>query len=61
MANNDLGDLFQRADEEWLRAAKRALETNDVTFAVLPVLLLTDPNGLLAKLGMMGYDVELPR
>ncbi|MBL8266296.1 MAG: TraB/GumN family protein [Steroidobacter sp.] len=61
MAENGIQDLFERADEKWLFAAKNALSTSDVTFAILPVSMLMDPNGLLAKLGAMGYDVQAPR
>jgi hypothetical protein len=55
-----LDDLFERADAKWLQAATRALKQNEVTFAVLPVMLLVDSSGLLAKLRDMGYEVELP-
>lgn len=58
---NGLDDLFQRADTKWLQAATRALQNNKVTFAVLPMQLLVDANGLLAKLRVMGYEVEPPR
>lgn len=61
MAENGIADLFDRADEKWLFAAKKALTSSEMTFAILPVSMLMDPNGMLAKLGAMGYDVDAPR
>jgi uncharacterized protein YbaP (TraB family) len=58
---NGLNDLFQRADTKWLQTATRALQNNKVTFAVLPMQVLVDADGLTAKLRIMGYEVEPPR
>jgi uncharacterized protein YbaP (TraB family) len=60
IAKYGLRDLFERADAKWLQAATRALEQNETTFAVLPVMLLVDSGGLLAKLRDIGYEVEPP-
>jgi uncharacterized protein YbaP (TraB family) len=47
--------------DEWLAAADRALTTNQVTFATLPMSELLGANGRLAKLKARGYSVEPPR
>lgn len=50
-----------RANEwNWLQAARRALEANRSTFAILPMSQLFDPDGYVAKLRAEGYDVVEP-
>ena len=46
--------------DEWLTAADRDLNRNDVTFAMLPMSELLGANGRLAKLQSRGYSVEKP-
>jgi uncharacterized protein YbaP (TraB family) len=47
--------------DEWLAAADRALASNQVTFATLPMGELLGTNGRLAKLKARGYSVEPPQ
>ena len=47
--------------DEWLAAADRALTSNQVTFATLPMTELLGANGRLAKLKARGYSVEPPQ
>lgn len=49
-----------RAQQAWLDAAAKALDTNNVTFAMLPISRLLRTNGYLARLKAMGYAVEEP-
>jgi uncharacterized protein YbaP (TraB family) len=47
--------------DEWLAAADRALTSNQVTFATLPMSELLGTDGRLAKLKARGYSVEPPQ
>lgn len=53
-------DLRRELDQAWLKEAERALNTNRVTVAVLPVTRLVAPEGYLAALKARGYSVEEP-
>ncbi len=55
-----IGGIDARAQQAWLDAAAKALDTNDVTFAMLPIARLLKPDGYLARLKAMGYAVEEP-
>lgn len=57
-----LGPANPRADLEklWLDAASKALATNRVTFATLPMREVLKADGYLAKLALRGYRVEAP-
>lgn len=55
-----IGDLRERVENEWLTQARRALDENAVTFATLPISQLLKPDGLLARLGAQGYEIEAP-
>lgn len=55
-----LSDISSHLASTWLSAATTALETNEVTFAVLPVDELFRDNGYLSLLRAQGYVVETP-
>lgn len=48
------------AEQDWIAAARRALERNRATFALLPIREVVGGNGYLAKLRELGYAVEGP-
>jgi hypothetical protein len=61
MTEHNLRDLFQRADEQWISAARTAINNNTTTFSILHIsMLLGDPRGLLAGLEEAGCVVEAP-
>lgn len=61
MTEHNLHDLFRRADEQWIAAARAAVDNNTTTFAILPIsMLLGDPRRLLAGLEETGCTVEAP-
>lgn len=51
---------LRRAEDAWLAAAQRALAANDTTFATLSVGELLRPDGPLARLREIGYEVREP-
>ncbi|HEY0197506.1 MAG TPA: TraB/GumN family protein [Rhodanobacter sp.] len=53
-------DLGQKIETTWLAAASKALDTNQVTFALLPIGHLLGSDNYPAKLKARGYRVELP-
>lgn len=53
-------DLEAEMRARWLEAAEKALASNDVTFAVLPMRDLLRQDGYLAALQARGYVVEAP-
>ena len=53
-------DIEARAEQAWLDAAAKAIEGNQVTFAMLPIARLLRPDGYLTRLRAMGYAVEEP-
>lgn len=55
-----IDDLQRRMREHWLGIAIAALQRNRSTFAVLPISRLTAPDGYLARLQALGYEVEAP-
>jgi hypothetical protein len=55
-----LGDLEGRLQRLWVEAAEAALARNDVSFAMLPMDRVLDPQGFLAPLAARGYLVEAP-
>jgi hypothetical protein len=52
--------LREQADTMWLDAAQLALNTNESTFAVLPIESLLSEEGLFAKLKARGYEFVEP-
>ncbi|MEG2805636.1 TraB/GumN family protein [Stenotrophomonas sp.] len=50
----------QQAADKWLQQARAALARNPTTFAVVPVHLLVQPGGYLARLEQAGYVVQAP-
>ncbi len=53
-------ELERRMREHWLGIATTALQRNRSTFAVLPISRMTTPDGYLARLQALGYEVEAP-
>lgn len=50
----------QRLDAQWVATVEAALAKNESIFAVLPLYQLARPNGHLARLRELGYEVEGP-
>ena len=58
MANElELVDVEQRLRNNWLDAAEKALTSNGVTFATLPIEELLQSDGMVAGLVARGYVV----
>jgi len=55
-----LRSTLRRAEDAWLTAAQRALAENGTTFAALGVGELLRPDGPLARLRELGYEVREP-
>ena len=55
-----LTDLEARVESTWVSAAVKALETNRVTFAQLPMERLLGEDNYLAALRAKGYTVTVP-
>lgn len=57
-------DAFVEAEkqsrDQWVEAVTEALKTNESTFTMLQIRELVDPEGLLAELREMGYEVAAP-
>lgn len=53
-------DIDARIEKAWLDAASAALEKNAVSFAMLSIRHLLEPDNYLAKLRAQGYTVEAP-
>ena len=53
-------DAQRHAEEKWFLAVEKALSSNAVSFAMLPVTEMLKPNGYLAKLEAKGYTVIAP-
>lgn len=47
-----------KAEQEWIAAARKALERNRSTFALLPIREVVSVDGYVAKLKELGYEVE---
>lgn len=56
-----LGDIRERITAAWLEAAEAALAKNATTFAVLPLPLVVNADGYVAKLRERGYTVAPPK
>lgn len=54
------GDAGKRLDTKWMAAVDKALDSNSVTFAMLPLNKMLGANGYLAKLQARGYTVIAP-
>jgi hypothetical protein len=50
----------EKAQGEWIAAARKALEKNRSTFALLPIREVVAAKGYVAKLKELGYEVEGP-
>ncbi len=55
-----LHDVPARLRAAWLAAATKALDTNEQTFAVLPMDEVLRPDGYLGALQALGYQVDAP-
>lgn len=53
-------ELPKQVSSAWLAVAKRALERNEVTFAVLPIDQLVGADGYISQFKAMGYVVLEP-
>jgi hypothetical protein len=49
-----------QARRDWIAAARKALEHNDYTFAVLPAVEVVGSKGYVAALAALGYEVAEP-
>lgn len=54
-------DIREQLLALWIDAAEHSLSANQTTFAIVPFVKLTRPDGYLAKLREKGYVVEEPR
>lgn len=53
-------DVRQQVFDLWIEAARKSLDANPVTFAVVPFGKLTRADGYLARLREIGYEIEPP-
>ncbi|MES1263481.1 MAG: TraB/GumN family protein [Peristeroidobacter soli] len=53
-------DIRDQVHALWLEAAEKSLATNPSTFAIVPFVKLTRPDGYLAMLRAKGYVIEDP-
>lgn len=58
--DHDLEDVPQRMKAKWLEAVENALTNNQVSFAMLSMSELLNPDGYLSDLSRKGYRVEAP-
>lgn len=56
-----MDDVRPRLAAMWLGAAGEALSEHATSFAMLPLSLVTAPDGYLAQLAAQGYEVEAPQ
>jgi hypothetical protein len=54
-------DIREQVHALWLEAAEKSLATNQTTFAIVPFVKLTRPDGYLAMLRSKGYLIEAPQ
>ncbi|HEU5134836.1 MAG TPA: TraB/GumN family protein [Steroidobacteraceae bacterium] len=54
-------DVREKVHALWLEAAEKSLATNASTFAIVPFVKLTRPDGYLAMLRAKGYLIEAPQ
>jgi len=55
---SDLTNVDKRLEQKWIDAAKKALDTNTVSFATLPISELLDPNGYLTHFRNSDYQIR---
>jgi hypothetical protein len=55
-----VSDIEARVEQAWVDAATRALASNRVTFAILPIARLLKGDGYLSRLQAQGCRVEAP-
>lgn len=60
LAPEELEALARETDARWLAAAERALRRNQTTVATLPIFMLLQPDGLLARLRERGFEIIEP-
>jgi hypothetical protein len=53
-------DIREQVHALWLESAEKSLATNQATFAIVPFVKLTRPDGYLAMLRKKGYLIEAP-
>ncbi len=53
-----LVDCEEQLKEKWIEAAENALDTNTVSFAILPIAELLKPNGYISYFRQNGYEVK---
>jgi hypothetical protein len=54
-------DIREKVHALWLEAAEKSLAANQTTFAIVPFVKLTRPDGYLAMLSKKGYLIEAPQ
>jgi len=54
-------DIREKVHALWLEAAEKSLAANATTFAIVPFVKLTRPDGYLAMLRGKGYLIEAPK
>jgi len=54
-------DIRQQLFALWIEAARKSLNDNQTTLAVVPLLKLTRDGGYLARLRELGYGIEAPK
>jgi hypothetical protein len=54
-------DIREQVHALWLEAAEKSLAANQTTFAIVPYVKLTRPDGYLDKLRQKGYHIEAPQ
>ena len=60
LTDEELAALTRETDAKWLQAAVTALKRNHTTVASLPIFMLLDERGLLARLRAEGFEVIEP-
>lgn len=51
-------DFEEQLKEKWIEAAKNALDTNTVSFGILPIAELLKPNGYISYFRQNGYELK---
>lgn len=57
---DEIGNLKDRLLATWLATTESALAANDVTFMIMPIATVLNPDGRLARLRERGYQIEAP-
>ena len=55
-----ISEIFNGAQALWLENAEYALKNYSSTFAVLPMYMILDQNGLIESLAARGYEINEP-